>query len=64
MVRRKVIAAASQPPVSASPQLTNGRRTAATISPATSTVMARRIAGACQPSHRWYTVGAGRPVIV
>jgi len=22
------------------------------------------VAGACQPSHRWYKVGAGTPVIV
>jgi hypothetical protein len=62
--RRKVSAAACQPVASASPQVTNGRRTTATISPAMSTVMARRVAGACQPSHRWYRVGAGRPVIV
>ncbi len=27
-------------------------------------VMSRRMAGACQPSHRWYRVGAGTPVIV
>jgi hypothetical protein len=29
-----------------------------------STVIARHMAGACQPSHRWYRVGAGTPVIV
>ena len=34
------------------------------ISPATSTVTARRMAGACNPSHRWYRVSAGTPVIV
>jgi len=27
-------------------------------------VTARRIAGARQPSHRWYKVSAGTPVIV
>ena len=57
-------AAASQPPASARPQVTNGRRTTATISPALRTVRARRIARACQPSQRWYRVGAGTPVIV
>jgi hypothetical protein len=63
-VRRKASAAAFQPPTSVSPHVMNGRRTAATISPAISTVIARRMAGACQPSHRWYRVGGGTPVIV
>ena len=57
-------AAASQPPASASPHVTNGSRTTATISPAVRTVTALRMAGACQPSHRWYRVGGGTPVIV
>jgi hypothetical protein len=35
-----------------------------TITPTMSAVTARRMAGACQPSHRWYKVGAGTPVIV
>jgi hypothetical protein len=64
VVRRKVSAAASQPPASARPHVTNGRRATATISPAIRTVIARRMAGACQPSHRWYRVGGGTPVIV
>jgi 2-polyprenyl-6-methoxyphenol hydroxylase-like FAD-dependent oxidoreductase len=46
------------------PPVVNGRRTTATISPAMSTVIARRMAGARQPSHRCYRVGAGTPVIV
>jgi hypothetical protein len=58
--RRKV----SQPPAKASPPVTNGRKTTATISPAMNTVIARHMAGTCQPSHRRYKVGAGRPVIV
>ena len=33
------------------------------ISPAMSTVIVRRMAGG-QPSHRWYRVGTGMPVIV
>jgi hypothetical protein len=64
VLRRKASAAAFQPPATASPHVVNGRRTTATISPAMSTVIARRMAGACQPSHRWYRVGAGTPVIV
>jgi hypothetical protein len=64
VVRRKVSAVAFQPPTSASPHVMNGRRTTATISPAIRTVIARRMAGACQPSHRWYRVGGGMPVIV
>jgi hypothetical protein len=64
VVRRKVSAAAFQPPLSASPHVMNGRRMTATISPAISTVTARRMAGACQPSQRWYRVGGGTPVIV
>jgi len=64
VVRRKMSAEAFQPPTSASPHVMNGRRTTATISPAIRTVIARRMAGACQPSHRWYRVGGGTPVIV
>jgi hypothetical protein len=63
-ISRKVSAAAFQPPASAIPHVTNGRRMTATISPTISTVTARRMAGACQPSHRWYRVGGGTPVIV
>jgi len=64
VVSKKVSAAASHPPTSAIPHTANGSSTTATISPAMSTVTARRIAGACQPSHRWYRVAAGTPVIV
>jgi hypothetical protein len=64
VVKRKMSAAAFQPPASASTHVMNGRRTTATISPAIRTVIARRMAGACQPSHRWYRVGGGTPVIV
>jgi hypothetical protein len=63
-IRRKASAEASQPPASASPHVMNGSRTTATISPAIRTVIARRMAGACQPSQRWYKVGGGTPVIV
>jgi hypothetical protein len=57
-------AAAFQPQATASAQVLNGSRTTAGLGPAMSTVSARRMAGARQPSHRWYRVGAGRPVIV
>jgi hypothetical protein len=63
-VSRKASVAVSQPPVSASPHAANGRSATVTIRPAMNAVTARRMAGACQPSHRWYKVGAGTPVIV
>src|SRR5215475_12049103 len=64
VARRKATAAASQPPTRASPQSTNRLKTSAAISPAARTVAARRMAVACQPSHRWYTVGGGMLVTV
>jgi hypothetical protein len=61
---RKASAAASQPPTTAIPQGRNHTRTTTTISPMEPTRTARRIAGAYQPSHRWYRVGGGLAVIV
>jgi hypothetical protein len=56
---RKVRAVAFQAPSTARRQ----GRTVANASPATTPTTAaitrRRRAGACQPSQRWYTVGAG-----
>jgi hypothetical protein len=49
---RKVSAAASEPLTTAIPDGMNHRSTA-TISPMAPTMTVRRIAGACQPSHRW-----------
>src|SRR5262249_39786869 len=64
MVRRKVSAAASQPPTRASPQVTNNARISPAISPATMTAAARRMEVACLPSHLWYKVGADPLLIV
>jgi hypothetical protein len=61
---RKVSAAASQPPIDANPHGRNPRSTTATTTPRKTTTAARRMAGACQPIHRWYSVGGGLAVIV
>ena len=64
MLTRKVSAAASQPATTAIPQGTNQTSATTTVSPMELTTTARRIAGAYQPSHRWYGVGGGLVVIV
>jgi hypothetical protein len=61
---RKVDAAASQPAITASSQLTSHTSTTATSSPTHVTTTARRMEEACQPIHRWYSVAGGREVIV
>ena len=63
MVRRMASAVTSQPATSASPHVTNGSDNG-DDHPTMNTTIARRMAGACQPSHRWYKVVPGTPVIV
>jgi hypothetical protein len=54
---RKASAAASQPATTPIPNGAIQRNTTATISPLAPTMTVRRIAGACQPSHRSLRVG-------
>src|SRR5215218_9995057 len=63
-IMRKVSAAASQPPTTANPHGRNPRSNTVMTSPMKTTTAARRMAGACQPIHRWYSVGGGLAVIV
>jgi hypothetical protein len=64
MLATKVSAAASQPATTAIPQGRNHTSATTTSSPIQLTRAARRIAGAYQPSHRWYRVGGGLAVMV